>query len=100
MRFTIFYCEFCNYETKSRSKINWHHIVPKELGGSNKVFNRIYVCPTCHNLIYVPESKTGTHSIKTEQSIILLGWFSSTDGKFIRYLDIDGNEQFKKGKNN
>ena len=86
-------CEFpkCNYNTKYRSQIHDHHIIPQELKGSNKRYNRIYLCPTHHTKIYIPESKNGIHSIKGSDSLILIRWLSSTKGKILEYKDIKGN---------
>jgi len=60
-------CKFpkCDYSTNHRSQINYHHIIPQELNGSHKDYNRIWLCPTHHTKIYVPESKSGIHSIKS-----------------------------------
>jgi hypothetical protein len=94
----MFYCELCNYSTDSRSKINFHHIVPRELMGSNNESNRIYLCPTCHSLIYVEGTSSGIHSIRCEKSIIIFGWFQSTSGRVLQYIK-DGKEFFKNSKN-
>jgi len=90
-------CEFpkCNYSTDHRSQINYHHIVPQELKGSNKDYNRIWLCPTHHTKIYIPESARGMHSIKGSDSIILIRWLSSTKGRILEYKDIDGNNFYE-----
>lgn len=97
----MYYCEFpgCEYCTIVKSQINYHHIKPKELNGVDSDFNRIYLCPTHHTKIFVPNSKNGIHSIKGDDSIILLGWWDSTGGKVLEYVDIDGKNQFKIKKN-
>jgi uncharacterized protein YlaI len=81
----VYKCQICDYETDDRNKIDYHHIVSKELNGNNKKSNKIYVCPTCHRLIYIPESKTGCHSVRTEESITIYGWYMSTGGRVLHY---------------
>ena len=39
----VYKCQICDYETDDRNKIDYHHIVSKELNGNNKKSNRIYV---------------------------------------------------------
>ena len=92
----LFGCEFpkCNYTTNHRSQVNYHHIVPLELNGSDKDYNRIWLCPTHHTKIYVPKSKSGMHSIKGQDSIVLIQWLNSTGGKVLEYNDIKGNKFF------
>ena len=82
-------CEFpnCGYETKNRTQIHEHHIVPKELGGKDKKFNKIFLCPNCHNRVYIPEAKIGIHSIKNDNSIIISKWLMSTAGKVLEYIE-------------
>ena len=87
-----YYCEFpnCSYKTNTKSHINTHHIVPKELNGTNDKWNKILLCPSHHSMIFVPESTNGNHTVKGEDSIILHGWKMSTDGKLLEYTDKDG----------
>jgi 5-methylcytosine-specific restriction endonuclease McrA len=40
-------CELCDYHLT----VDVHHIVPREQGGKNDLFNLIIVCPNCHGLI-------------------------------------------------
>ena len=90
-------CKFpkCDYTTNHRSQINYHHIVPQELNGTDKDYNRIWLCPTHHTKIYVPESKSGIHSIKSFDSIVLIGWMSSTNGRVLEYQDTSGNNFYE-----
>jgi hypothetical protein len=92
----FYYCQFpkCLYFANIRSQINYHHIKPVEIGGSDKDFNRIYLCPNHHSKIYIPEAKNGIHTIKGEDSIILLGKFKSTDGIVVEYIDKYGNKKY------
>jgi 5-methylcytosine-specific restriction endonuclease McrA len=96
----MYYCEFpcCEYQTENRFQINFHHIIPIECGGKNNNYNRIWLCPSCHTSVYVPESKRGIHSIKTENSIIILRWSQSTEGKILEYIDINGELKYYKRK--
>ena len=95
----MYYCELCNYITESRSKINYHHIVPSELGGIDGDQNRVYICPNCHNLVYVKESKQGIHSIRCKNSVVIKGWKLSTEGKVLQYINSSGEEIFQDKKN-
>lgn len=87
-------CQFCDFETNTRSRIHVHHIKPKQAGGSNNKGNLVYLCPTHHAMIYSEYSKKGIHAVKDEQSIQLTKWYFSTGGWVLGYLDKDGNEQF------
>ena len=80
----------CSYQTNTKSHINTHHIIPRELGGTNAKWNLIKLCPSCHSHIYVPDSKHGNHMVKGEDSIILHGWRMTTGGKMLEYTDKDG----------
>lgn len=82
----MFYCECCNYKTKNRSKIQSHHIIPVELNGSNSKSNRVYLCPTCHSKVYIKEARSGQHSIKGLEYLVIDGWKLSTLGKVLIYF--------------
>jgi hypothetical protein len=94
----MYCCEFpeCKYITLNRFQIHYHHIISVKDNGTNKPKNRIWLCPVHHNQIYIPNSKRGIHSIKTENSIILLGWLQSTSGQVLEYIDINGNINYYK----
>ena len=87
-------CQFCKYQTNTRSRIHVHHIIPREAGGSNKEGNLVYLCPTHHSMIYSEYSKSGIHSIKDEESIQITRWYFSTAGWVLGYIDKNGQEQF------
>lgn len=97
----MYYCEFpgCEYCTSLKSQINYHHIKPIELGGVDLLYNRIYLCPTHHTKVFVPEAKNGIHSIKGDDSIIIIGWLQSTDGIVLEYIDSFGSIQYQNKKN-
>lgn len=38
----------CTYKTNDRNQIDWHHVKPKELGGSDLPGNRMWLCPNHH----------------------------------------------------
>lgn len=90
----MYYCEFpnCNYSTNIRSQINYHHIVPKSKNGSNNSYNRIWLCPSCHTKVYIPNEISGIHSKYNDSSIILLRWVDSTCNKVLEYKLINENE--------
>jgi len=85
-------CHFpdCEYETDERSKIDYHHVIPRELNKRSKV--TIPLCKTHHAMIYVPQSKSGQHSIKTEGSLIIHNTYTSTQGNSIHYESMDGDK--------
>lgn len=95
----MYFCELCDYQTENRSLIEYHHIVPKELEGSDNSFNRIYVCPNHHKTIYIDGSMSGIHSIKNNESIIIKGKFNSTEGKVLLIENIKGIETYITIKN-
>lgn len=89
-----YYCSFpnCSYETDSRSKIDFHHITPKEIDPNSKVL--LSLCKTHHSLIYHPLAKHGQHSILTENCLEILGKYKSTIGESIHYKKPDGTKFF------
>ncbi len=86
----ICYFPDCNYETTIRSKIDYHHVVPREVDKKSKV--TIPLCKTHHSLIYVEESKKGQHSIQSNESLIIRGIFKSTQGNSLLYEDSSGKQ--------
>jgi hypothetical protein len=91
---TKYKCWFpgCNYETDSRSKIDFHHIVPREVDSRSKV--TVPLCKTCHALVYHPQSKSGQHSINTDKSIQILNIYESTAGKTLHCQRFDGTKMY------
>lgn len=63
-----YHCNNCNYKgSKGDGKMNAHHIVPLEDGGSKNMSNIITLCDECHNTIhynryYVPTSTQSSNS--------------------------------------
>jgi len=88
----------CEYQSE-RTSIHLHHIIPRELGGSDKPCNLVYLCPNCHNKVFVPDSTSGIHSFKNNNSIQILGWLSSTSGRVLHYINHNGLESFAPNKN-
>ena len=82
----------CDYICEDKSQINFHHIIPKELGGNNRVSNLIELCPNCHARVFVPDATSGNHSIRHSNSVILVSKLLSTSGMVISYIDIDDDE--------
>ena len=91
-----YHCFFpeCEYSTSHRSKIDFHHIVPKEIDPSTRNKSTICLCKNHHALIWHPQAKKGQHSIKTDESLIILGMFDSTLGKTVNYERTDGSQFF------
>jgi len=81
----LYKCIFCDYTTNVKKAIHIHHIKPRELGGENKQYNLVYLCPNHHSQIYIPESKQGIHSIIANEAIIIIGWRFTTEGYLLEY---------------
>lgn len=84
----LYHCQFpdCTYSTNIKTQIHEHHIVPRELNGSNKRYNKILLCPNHHSKIYIPEATKGIHTINGEDSIIICQWLKSTSGRALEYI--------------
>ena len=91
----MFRCQFpgCRYETTERHRIHYHHIKPKEFSGVDDEYNRLWLCPNCHNRVYIPESK-GIHSKQSNESIIIKGKLMSSGGIVLNYIDNKNEEQY------
>jgi hypothetical protein len=89
----IFKCWFpgCDYCTNSRSKIDFHHIIPKEIDSRPSNKWTVPLCKTHHAMIYVPNAKYGQHSIKVDDSLIIKHVYDSTCGKTVHFESMDGN---------
>jgi len=85
-----FKCYFpdCEYTTQSRSKIDMHHIIPREIDPRTKL--TVPLCKTHHAMIYIEKATAGQHSIKCPDSLIIKGKFKSTDGDSILYENMEG----------
>lgn len=93
----MYICHYpgCEYCTESRSKIELHHIIPRELWPRLNQKVTLSFCPTHHRLIYHPECSHGPHSVQTDKSLEILGIFKSNKGYSVEYRDKDGNEFFE-----
>lgn len=87
-------CNFpgCDYKTNDRRLIDLHHVVPKEVDSSLTNKRTISFCKTHHSYIFVPESKYGQHSKKSNESLIIKGVLGSTTGNVIMFEDMNGKE--------
>jgi hypothetical protein len=85
----------CTYQTDHRSQIHIHHIVPRSMGGSNKSFNLLEVCPNCHSRIFVPGATSGIHSKQHDNSFVITRVVLGTSGRLIEYIDCDGDGDIK-----
>jgi hypothetical protein len=91
-----FKCQFpnCDYEAQDLGSFDNHHIKPKSMGGSDKGFNRLLVCPNCHRKIFVENMEYGVHSVKRPGSIVILTKLQSTAGNVLHYKKCDDNEEY------
>jgi 5-methylcytosine-specific restriction endonuclease McrA len=90
---SLYECWFpgCCNTYPEKSSVDIHHIIPKGMPeSSEKPFNKIVLCPSCHRRIFVPGTKRGIHSIKRNDSIILKGYLSTSVGKALLYEDSKG----------
>jgi predicted restriction endonuclease len=90
-----FRCHYpcCNYETNEKSHIDYHHIKPVHLGGNNKPYNLISLCPTHHRCIFIETEVHGIHSIKTKVSIEIKQILESTNGRAMIYKDMQDDKE-------
>lgn len=84
----------CDYCTSSRSKIDYHHVTPKEVNPHRTNRTTIPLCKTHHALIFHPQSTAGQHSIKTSESLAILGVYAGTNGTSVHYESISGESMF------
>lgn len=84
----------CGFSSWSRNEVDRHHVVPRHMLGSDKPFNRMDLCPTCHRSVYVPGATFGNHSILKRNSIVVVGGFQSSSGKvWVMRTVLDGKLQ-------
>ena len=55
-------CKFCD-ET---SGLEWHHILPKSLGGTDDAFNLLLLCPTHHGMLHGMKSRANISDLTRE----------------------------------
>jgi len=72
-------CQICGEETYEL--LDTHRIIPGEKGGKYTNSNCVCLCTSCHR-----KHHSGLIDIK--------GWYSSTGGKLLLYIDEEGEEQF------
>ena len=90
-------CQLCDYTTNERSRIHKHHIIPRQSGGTNRKDNLVWLCPNHHSQIYSEYSKNGIHTNQNE-CIKITGWFFSSAGWVLGYIDQEGNEKYTRIK--
>ena len=69
-------CRKCGY-TESESKIHEHHIIPKEIGGTDiykDVRNTIWLCEKCHRQIHLKLFKMIFGFLSGEQQTKAKDW--------------------------
>lgn len=83
----------CTYHTHNRNEIEYHHIIPKELG--NRLNSQVVLsfCPTHHRLIWHPECKNGHHSINGPTKLQIHNIYPTSDinGYAVEYETYYGN---------
>lgn len=89
----LYICHYpgCEYCTESRSKIELHHIIPRELWPRLNQNVTLSFCPTHHRLIYHPECKNGPHSKAADNSLEITGIYKTNKGYSVGYKDMSGN---------
>ena len=87
-------CQICRYTTDLKSQIHEHHIIPREAGGPDFKWNKVWLCPNCHSKIFSEQSITGIHAKKGVLSIRLIGWRDTTAGKLLEYIDENGETKY------
>ena len=88
-------CEFpgCTFTSEYDNDLQYHHIIPQELNGSNDKFNLLHVCQHCHNKIYVRDShKCSKHYKLRNDSIICHKICLATSGYVLEYSSLNDNE--------
>ena len=95
LKHTRFRCEFpdCKFETNDRQQIEYHHIIPVSQGGSNKRYNRIWLCRNHHSCIYIPNMQAGIHAKNNNTKIEIIRWLANTGyTRILEYRTFDGIE--------
>lgn len=93
----LFTCKFpgCTFSTKERSCIDRHHIIPRSMPGtSNKGYNLIDLCPSCHRKVYVPGVESGHHSILKSDSIIIEGKRKASTGEALLFHNVSDGKKY------
>lgn len=87
-------CHFpgCHVRTSERGQIEYHHIVPKELGRWLNGEVVLSFCPTHHRMIYHPDCKKGHHSINSPSKLQILHIYpTAPEGYAVEFKDFQGN---------
>jgi len=69
-------CQHCKGKTKD-VKLNTHHIIPRNKGGTNKPDNLITLCKTCHNKLHKNEivlNIKSKNTFKAETFMSIIRW--------------------------
>lgn len=86
----------CKYVTKDRSLIDFHHIIPRELHPRLNCHVRLTFCANHHRMIFHPESTSGHHAIKKENSLMIHNIYpTAPQGYAIEYENMRGFKFFE-----
>lgn len=54
----------------------------------------MWLCPTHHRHIFVPDAKIGVHTMKSRGSIVVHGFVNSTVGPVLHFTDCDDDQEY------
>lgn len=77
----------CGKSHFSAGVVDLHHIVPVSMGGEDASYNRVYLCPECHRRVYVPGIASGIHKTKKPDSVELIRYYLTTEGRALLYRE-------------
>ena len=82
----------CDYETESRSLIEFHHVHLRETGNRLGKKVTIPLCAIHHDLIYHEDATAGQHAERHPDSMIVKQVTTSNRGKCVIFEDMEGVE--------
>lgn len=86
----------CSIHTSDRNQIEFHHIIPRELGNRLNCHVTLSFCPTHHRMIWHPECKKGPHSINSPNKLQILHIYPvAPEGYAVEYKDFNDKVFFE-----